>query len=159
MILTKLESNIKLQQQPDDSSCVPTCIAMALGLPVIVVINEMKQHGLYRDGTGCHEWQVQLYLMIYNIGTSCILNQEGFSLNYGLYLASVNSLNHIKKNHSILVRVYDNEEGRTCVSIYDPNNGREGKEFYGIDDWESCQIQNVTYLNDYSKYSHLIKEF
>ena len=115
-----LDAPIKHQQQPNSRSCVPTCIAMALGVPV-------DQLGVPLDrgytpeefGPFLAERGVWLRMMVFMNGRG-----EGFEKG-GVYLLGVRSLNDLEADHALLVD-YRGDKPK----LFDPNRGRPDKYFY-----------------------------
>lgn len=101
---------ITRQRQPTKDTCVQTCIAMALGVPVANVIDRyggeaMNQELLTKALTECG--------VIWNQFT------QGTLLFQGWYFAVVPSLNRRGMNHQVLVR-WTEREG---ITVMDPAIG------------------------------------
>lgn len=109
---------ITLQTQPSPVTCVQTCLAMALGIPVEQVIEHygaepMNPKKLLHALTECGiEWSQQ---------TLPTLMFSGF------YFAVVPSLNHRGGFHQIILE-YDAARGCNGMKIYDPAIGNRYKE-------------------------------
>lgn len=111
------------QIQPTPVTCVQTCLAMALGVPVGAVLDRygamaMNQIELNYALTECKfVWNQFIFgTMIFN----------------GWYFAVVPSLNHEAGNHQILIH-YD--EGEIC--ILDPSPGKQyDKNGKNLKSWE-----------------------
>jgi hypothetical protein len=117
---------------------------MALGWPVDNVLAEMRDIGVYREGVGVWDEQVEYYLLRYKIACRQILNEANTALACGHYLASIPSLNFVGKCHTVLVHATED-----FVKVYDPNNGREDKKFYDFDSFEHLPVTYFTFLNDF----------
>lgn len=116
---------IQHQQQPNDSTCNQTCLAMLLGVPVAEVIKVFGDggwdtHDMFTALNRCwFRWDALLF-------DNLIAN--------GHYLASVPSLNHLGGGHCIVI--VKDENGET---VYDPNRGGPSKKFYGYPEGESVK--------------------
>lgn len=130
------------QQQPTSSTCVPTCIAMALGLGSSLVIHEMELMG-FNLVEGITPRQEQLYLLTQGIGYERMLNQ-GLGLPDGSYLCEVPSLNLTGIFHCVFLFI---EEGEP--QVFDPNDGKVGKDWYPSDGFSSLPIMAFTKLDDF----------
>jgi len=99
------------QTQPTDRTCVQTCIAMALGVPVSEVIDRWGGEALNQQ-------------TLTSILTECkvVWNQMVFGtfIFDGWYFISVPSRNHPGGAHQILVR-WSSSKG--CISVLDPAQG------------------------------------
>ena len=122
---------ITLQKQPNNETCVQTCLAMALGVPVEEVIAIYGDRGL-NMGRLLHallECDVDHNILVYSRLT--------FS---GYYFAVVPSLNHRGKNHQIIIH-YDAARGCNGITVYDPSEGScyaaDGSDLYS---WESLIV-------------------
>lgn len=98
------------QTQPTGKTCVQTCLAMALGVPVAEVIarygeEPMNQQSLCAALTEC----------------AFVWNQlvTGTMVCQGWYFATVPSLNHRGGNHQVLIR-WTSDDG---VTVLDPAMG------------------------------------
>lgn len=98
------------QRQPTNKTCVQTCIAMALGVPVEKVIERYGGEALNQE-------------LLTKTLTECgvLWNQftHGTMLYQGWYFAVAPSLNHRGLNHQILVR-WTPDDG---VTVMDPSSG------------------------------------
>ena len=103
------------QTQPTPSTCVQTCVAMVLSVPVAEVIAR------YGDGPMNQQ-------LMCNVLTQCgvVWNQmtQGTMVHEGWYLATVPSLNNRGGNHQILVR-FTSHDG---VCVVDPAIGQRYKQ-------------------------------
>lgn len=111
---------ISLQMQPCPFSCVSTCLAMIVGLPAMVVVDEL--HEPYRAGDiTLREMLDHLgvtYLAFYSLDCTPLADE-------GVYLCTAPSLNIEAGNHQILIEV--TEDG---YFVFDPVQGREGRKYY-----------------------------
>lgn len=121
-----LANPIILQTQPTPVCCTATCIAMALGVPVAELGVPLDQsYGTLDFGVYLAERAVWLRY----------LDRGDRFWSGSLYLLTVRSLNKIGTDHAILLDTRectcDDIDGwcPDCV-VYDPNEGREGKEIY-----------------------------
>lgn len=103
------------QQQPTGKTCVQTCIAMALGVPVEQVIQQYGEDPLNQE-------------LLCKALTECgvMWNQftHGTMLFQGWYFAVVPSLNHRGLNHQILVRWHPGDG----LTVLDPAMGDTYKQ-------------------------------
>lgn len=114
---------LKHQQQPDDITCMSTCLAIILDLPAAQVIEEF--HESYRNGT----LTAAAYLRSKGLKVSQQYPGESLSSRHGfIYLVSTPSLNQEGGMHSIVID--RRAEAPDSFRVYDPNDGREGKKFY-----------------------------
>lgn len=137
-----LASPIVHQMQPTPVCCTATCIAMALGVPVAELgVRLEDSHGLLDFG---------IYLAERGVWLRYLDRGERF-WPQSLYILSVRSLNKIGTDHALLLDTRscdcDRSEG-WCRhwKVYDPNEGREGKEIYR-NVWEyhaikACQLKD-----------------
>ncbi len=109
---------IELQKQPTPVTCVQTCLAMALGVPVEQVIAR------YGDRPMNQQWLCHA------------LNECGFLWNQfmhgtwvcsGYYLLAVPSLNVRGGMHEIIVH-YDMDRGCSGITVFDPSTKTTYKE-------------------------------
>lgn len=142
-MLDRLDFEPKLQQQPCNYSCVPTCIAMAFGVPVADVIGDMELIG-YKLGKGFNDRQTMHYLSTHEIGAYPFMCGQGQGIVPGHFLASLPSKNILGVSHSILIHYADE-----MITVYDPNNGREGFEWWSTDSWGSMGISSFLYIDDW----------
>lgn len=113
---------IKHQKQPTDTSCVHTCLAMALDVDVTEVMAFADRHHLFCGGMSTCE-TLAFLMECRMIHTQ--LSRNAFTVD-GLYLLTVPSLNIEGGKHAVLVRAEDFKE----EEIWDPNRGRKGKKYY-----------------------------
>lgn len=132
------------QIQPCWSSCVPTSIAMALGVDVTVILNKIEELGLDYSN-GLKDEAIAFLLVFLGIGSTTFL-PTGVALLDGHYLAQVTSLNKIGYTHCVFLHIEDR-----VATIYDPNNGR-GDELAYYDDFEETPILSITKLDDFKEY-------
>lgn len=145
--MLKLAATIEHQTQPTPVSCVTTCIAMALGIPVLKLVGlidtisierdyQPEQFAIWLAERGI--WMRPLALQVYGRG-------ERF-VNGALYLVGVRSQNSVYTDHSLLLDTRpprlegEGYNERSGWKTYDPNTGREGKktfewvdEYYALD--------------------------
>ena len=111
---------IVLQQQPTSESCLPTCVAMSMGLKVEDLgVPLDRGHAPYEFGVWYAERGVWLRKLPITDGFA-----EPFIPGY-LYLLEVRSLNDVGIDHAILLDMRDGTS-----RIFDPNTGRPGKRRY-----------------------------
>jgi hypothetical protein len=106
---------LTLQTQPTDVTCVHTCIAMILGIPVDKVIERYGNTPITGFG---------LCAILEECGV--LWNQFVFGtlIHEGWYLACVPSLNHVGKNHQIILW---SEYGET-IRVLDPARAKKYAE-------------------------------
>lgn len=114
------------QQQPTSNTCASTCIAMLLNTPVEDVVKDF--HDKYmRLETGVHQ-----YLTDNGLNVECLTCEHRQAQWGNLYLLTVASLNTKGLLHYIILDV--RIEG--AVIIYDPNMGKNDKDYYVSDTQE-----------------------
>lgn len=114
---------IKHQMQPCPVSCVTTCMAMIANIPVVEMIDRF--HLEYRDG----ELSNGDMLRALGIEFRDFRSSDRKSIDEdGVYLLGVPSLNIKGGMHQILIEMADGE-----WSVFDPNEGKEGKVYYTAD--------------------------
>lgn len=111
------------QTQLTPSSCVPACIAMVTGVDQQLIIDEMAAH----NGScgGRHDEFKQWVRMGYL--PQCLPFSDLIAGHGKIMLATVPSLNIEAGNHRIVL------DFRKSLTVYDPNQGREGRKFYDRD--------------------------
>jgi len=138
-----LDLNPKAQQQPCWSSCVPTSIAMAVGVPVQEILDRLEALSLdYSNGLTTPECEYLLVDM--GLGSHTYL-AEGLGMLDGHYLAQVLSRNKIGYTHCIFIHVIDQQ-----AAIFDPNEGRDGMNYYK--ELAGTPLISLTRLNDFREY-------
>lgn len=110
-------SAIRHLTQPTSGSCVPTCLAMIMGLPDPQPVIDRYGESFSMEETIRIMSECRIFFTLQAMPT-LVLD--------GWYKLGVPSLNIPAANHSILARV---EELR-IVEVLDPCRGREGKLFY-----------------------------
>lgn len=115
--MLSLAANVAHQRQPTDKSCLATCVAMAVGVPVDALGLPVNRP-LNLEDVG--PWLAERGVWLRLCG-----RHETF--RDGLYLVGVLSLNDMHELHSVLV---DCRGG--AFNLYDPNAGNEGKRAYTI---------------------------
>jgi hypothetical protein len=142
----KLAKDIDFQSQPDDMTCWPTCLAMALGVSVKYVLEAMEARGL-KFYAGMKQRDISFFLCCLGIGAKTFPN-IGHGVSPGLYICEVPSLNVTGYTHAVLLKISEHFE----PFIYDPNTGREGKALYCIESYFQAPIISYTELDDFSDY-------
>lgn len=111
-----------LQNQPCPTSCVSTCVAMLLAIPVAAVIE--KHHDAY------HRFQVSVggILRSYGVQFESFTTAETQHVDRsGLWILGAPSLNVEGGMHEILLE-YDAENA--VLWIFDPRHGAPDRKFY-----------------------------
>ncbi len=110
------------QTQPSEKTCVQTCLAMALGVPVHQVVARYGENGMN---------QTDLFRALDECGFRWNLMTFATMVFTGWYFAVVPSLNHRGVLHQVLV--HRDEEGG--ITVLDPavNNryARDGSDLRG----------------------------
>ena len=113
------------QEQPCPVSCWPTCLAMAIGVPVADVLDTAERHGCWRkgQGRGMDESDAIWLAMQYGIGLHYIANMHGLGglAHTGSYILVVPSLNKPGTTHAVLHHQPFNEHDRKV--LLDPSRG------------------------------------
>lgn len=134
----KLANPIVQQTQPTPVSCVHTCMAMALGVPVLELVAMV---GTITVDRSLDEQSWAVWLAERGIWMRPMLVQYGRGqrlFNGALYLVGVRSLNTVNADHCVLLdtrqprKVGDQYNERSGWLTFDPNRGREGVRLY---DW------------------------
>jgi len=107
--------------QPDQKSCVSTCVAMLLGVPATGQ-QLVRFQGDYFDDRET----ASSFLRRKGMKNRALLTEDR-TMNFGrVYILSVPSLNNVGGMHAIVVDMRD------VMEIYDPQKGT-GKKYYGTD--------------------------
>lgn len=115
-------------QQPNDVTCVHTCLAMLFDVTVDELMERFGYHGLSFDEKAT--------VLVENKVFPVITTTERHPLREeGVYFVGTGSLNHPGKMHCVLVKVKDAK-----YHVYDPNQGREGKQAYVAEDIVSGKL-------------------
>ena len=118
---------IELQIQPDGYSCVSTCLAMTVGIPVEVII-EAGWHKKYRED----DESIRDMLAFYQVPFTEYHTLDRVALAHietGVLWVTVASLNNPQGWHQILIEVYNTPED-ILWKVFDPQAGREGQRYY-----------------------------
>ena len=111
----RLPATIQHQIQPTSESCLATCVAMAVNVPIKELgVDLEKSYEPEEFGPWLAERGIWLRMA-----------ELGEDFKTGLYLVGVLSLNDMASMHSILL----DTRGGTHL-LFDPNKGREGKKHY-----------------------------
>lgn len=125
---------VEHQMQPNDHTCVHTCLAMITGLSVDDMIDRFGDHALGFDETAT----VLAEHGLFPHNTSSGPHRYPF---VGWYLVACASKNLPGQAHQVLV--YADGEGYT---VYDPQEGREGKKFWSGDELLGGKMPEVETL-------------
>lgn len=128
-------------QQLTDTSCVPACIAMVSGVGQHRIIDQMAKHG---GSSGSLREEFRQWVRMGYLPRLLPYN-ELMDGRRRVMLATVPSLNFEGGNHRIVIDYTDGDEGPT---ILDPNEGREGKRFYTMDNihsWSELTLVDFVY--------------
>ena len=139
----KLTDSPVLQQQPCGTSCVPTSIAMTLGVPVQEILDKLHDMGLSYS-KGLHHEETMYLLVSLGIG-DLLIPHVGISLLDGHYLVGVPSLNITGGTHCVFVHIHN-----SIPTIYDPNTGKSDSKDYVS--WEKLHMVSLTKLYDFREY-------
>lgn len=118
---------IDLQIQPDNYSCVCTCLAMTVGIPVEAVI-EAGWHKKYRE----EDLSIRHMLEFYQVPFTEYHTLDRVALAHietGVLWATVASLNNPQGWHQILIEVYNTPED-ILWKVFDPQTGKPGTGYY-----------------------------
>lgn len=142
-----IAKEIRQQTQPTSCSCVATCIAMAIGVPV-------QEIGISLDrGSTFDDWGVWLARrgVWMRRGIRIDLYGEPFH-NGSVYLIGTHSLNIVNSEHAVLLdtrgprKEGPNFNERSGWKCFDPNFGREGINVYEwIDEYSTldfCELRD-----------------
>lgn len=128
---------IKHVQQPSSFTCVHACLAMVTGEDVHGLVERFGDHGL-----SFHEKATVLVEhKIWPVNTTF----QGHPFDTcGVYLVGTCSLNLPGKMHCVVV-----EASGDGYTVYDPNEGREGMDYYKDEDIMSGRLSRceVFYLD------------
>ena len=132
-----------LQKQPNDYTCVPTCIAMAMDMEVDTVIKHCEDLGIDLTN-GMNDTVTRYVLMTLNIASYPFIAGDGVGILPGLFLASVPSRNFKGRTHSVLVHF---SEG--MIRVLDPNNERPNYLYWDEDSFGEIGISSFLRLDDF----------
>lgn len=128
---------VQFVQQPSSFTCVHACLAMVTGEDVHELVERFGDHGLSFEEKAC----VLVEHKLWPVNTTF----QGDPFDFcGVYLVGTCSLNWPGKMHCVVVEV--NAEGYT---VYDPNKGRDGMDYYNDEDVMSGRLSRceVFYLD------------
>lgn len=120
----KVSANIKLINQDDDTSCVLACLAMLTGTSMKVARESARELRMT-----CPLNDLEFLRLLALHGLLGIRQAEDNLFGGELYKVCVPSLNFAAGFHAVII---DLRELHT-PKLYDPQNGREGRKFYGMD--------------------------
>lgn len=128
-------NEIELINQVNDKTCVAACLAMVTGKTLGAVVNEMYKAG-FKPPYGEHEYcpylvRNNILPEVYQSATAARFSWETVNL------VITASKNLVAKTH-LIVLVYGEADGG--VKVFDPQQGREGKDHYTIEEWEDAEI-------------------
>ncbi|MDX1816074.1 MAG: hypothetical protein R3180_00035 [Marinobacter sp.] len=128
------DMHITTLQQPNDHTCVHTCLAMITGKPVDQLISRFgdKAIGFYEIATVLVEHR------LFPVYTT---EQQHPFYASGVYLVAAPSLNRPGLLHQLVI-----EAGPDGYIVHDPQAGREGKDFYRNEDIQSGRISRAEVL-------------
>lgn len=140
-----LVDQIQHVQQPTPFSCVPTCISMVTGVSLDKIL-EMTANPKAFDRGWSAEQELAILVQLDILPVYDNLKRYDFD---SIYLVTVASLNLERSNHRIILDLRDKAD-RT---VYDPNEGREGKLFYTDHDYRQGRMPktDVVRLVDVTK--------
>lgn len=137
-------------QQPTAYSCVHTCLAMIVDVPVEDLILRFGDH----DNGFEEKATVLVENGLFPVNTTH--DRHPFWTD-GVYLVGTASLNIPGRLHCVVVEVVDCE-----YKVYDPNKGKKGKEYYVDEDVVSGRLAraDVYYCDPWVlRKSHLAERF
>lgn len=121
---------IQPRAQPTPDTCVSTCLSMALGLPVEIIMEEF--HVDYLLGkTTVSEYLTKLKVPFTALSTETTL---ALAKPDKLYFVTVPSLNRQACLHYILIRTVEMDAGEVGLHIYDPAKGLDGRLSYVLNE-------------------------
>lgn len=125
------------KSQPNDRTCVHTCLSMITGVPIEKLVDRFGDNPLGFDEAAT----VLVEHGIFPTNTTGCPHQFLFP---GFYLVACASKNFLGLTHQIIVKA--DEDGYV---VYDPQQGREGKEVWTGDDimQEKMARAEVLYLD------------
>ena len=126
-------------QQPSDVTCVHSCLSMITGIPVPDLVERFGNRGLAVDS----KFTVLVEHGIWPVNTT--FQPHPFD-TCGVYIVGTCSLNRPGDMHCVVIEA--SEDG---YRVYDPNEGREGKDYYRDEDVMSGRLSRceVYYLDTY----------
>lgn len=148
-MMLRLAEKIVHQTQPTPHSCVATCVAMAVGIPVAEIGADLSRP------LGFH--QAAIWLAERGIWLRFGLRVGGYgeTLQHGrVYLVGIHSLHNLGGEHALLLDTRGERlegEGfneRSGWKTYDPNFGNEDKKFVDwIDEWGAVDFAELHQRN------------
>lgn len=122
-----LPSEIKLVQQLDMSTCAHACLAMVTGESIEDIIIELGNGGdKEKEQDGLTERALLRFLVNHMILPEARQTIGNPFYDYGVYKVAAPSLNRAGRLHSLIVT----QRPKNGLSIYDPNDGREGVKWW-----------------------------
>ena len=147
---------IEQQVQPTPITCVSTCMAMILGIPVESVINEFHKKYYEDIDITCTEYLQGKGLKVDRMYADSSPKYIDYNTIYGLI---VPSLNIEGGTHMVLMEV----DSLGNWSIYDPNYKKESKKYYipvkYEDNCNSFEVGINSYIIEFRVSIDDIKEF
>lgn len=151
--MLRLADPIVHQTQPTPCSCTPTCIAMALGIPVEQLgVDLNRSYDFHRAGVWLAERGIWMRMGLF-------VRPFGERLRNGtVYLVGIRSQNIIGSDHAVLLDtrgdplVGEGHHERSHWKTYDPNKGIEGKNYiewideYGLLDFAELVQRDDRYV-------------
>lgn len=120
-----MEQLLRLQQQPCQISCVCTSIAIILGLPAQVVINNYHKK-VWEEGYSISDILTEYGIEFFYFNSA---KRNGLNdVESGYYLVAVPSLNNLGGMHQMVVEL-DAKEQR--MAVLDPQEGTGFKYYSG----------------------------
>lgn len=140
-----LPEDIKLVNQVDDSTCHHATLSMVTGVPIQEIIDEYGIGGKKEDEKdGISERDAIRFLMKHMILPVQMPELINPFYLYGVFKISVPSLNRPGRLHSLIVASHP----KTGYTVFDPQNGREGKKWYPLDAMQpDGGTPRVSYVN------------
>jgi len=131
---------IEHKQQPNDWTCVHTCLSMVTGTPVEELLERFGDHAIGFD-------EMATVFVEHGIFPEFTTNQHHPFDRCGVYFVAAPSLNLPGKLHQVVVEA--SEDG---YIVHDPQAGREGKRWYRNEDVVSGDLARaeVIYLDTFT---------
>lgn len=146
----RLVNTIKHQSQPTCTSCMYTCIAMAIGVDALEV-TELAES----TGYGRNDGRMQAFLLQhYNLaGFEASLPPVGYGFRPNLYMMEVLSKTSNSCTHCILVDL--RHEDAAGILVFDPQVGNveTDKCYLSWDDIMDLGIISTTALDDFKDFN------
>jgi len=124
-----IPEKIKLINQKDDISCTLACVAMVTGKKMGTIKMAAEELGIKPPCDNLEFLRLLTFFQVLGIPNNV---SDEMIYSDALYKVSVPSINSKRGLHAVVI---DTRHGD--IRVYDPQRGREGKEFYTAENIKS----------------------